>query len=82
MDITIKLFALMREKAGRDTIVLQLPRGANAAQALAVLQQDYPVLQPYMSRVRLALRQDFVEAATILQEGDELAVIPPVSGGS
>jgi molybdopterin converting factor subunit 1 len=81
MNITVRLFALMREKAGTDLIRLQMPQAASAAQALEVLQHQYPVLQPYLARARLAVRQNFVEAATILQEGDELAIIPPVSGG-
>jgi molybdopterin converting factor subunit 1 len=81
MNITIRLFALMREKAGTDTVPVQMPPGGSAATALDVLQHHYPVLQPYMTRVRLALREHFVDAHTILQEGDELAIIPPVSGG-
>jgi molybdopterin converting factor subunit 1 len=81
MDITVRLFALMREKAGTDTIALQVPEGASIVRALEMLQQHYPVLQPYLKQARLAVRQNFVEPATILQAGDELAIIPPVSGG-
>ena len=82
MRITVKLFALMREKAGTDTILLEIPEGASVAQALAVLQDQYPVLQPYVPRARLSLQMTFVDAAAILGEGDELALIPPVSGGN
>lgn len=82
MRITVKLFALLREKAGTDTILLEIPERASVAQALAVLQDQYPVLQPYVPRVRLSLRMTFVDAAAILCEGDELAIIPPVSGGN
>lgn len=81
MNITIRLFALMREKAGTDTITLQVPEGASIVRALEVLQQHHPVLQPYLARARLAVGQNFVEPTTVLQAGDELAIIPPVSGG-
>jgi len=81
MEITVKLFALLREKAGTDTIALQVPQDASVSQALEILQGQYPALALYMPRVRLALRQNFVDTATILQGGDELALIPPVSGG-
>ena len=81
MEITVKFFALMREKAGTETVSLHVPQGASVSQALEILQRQYPVLAPYIPRVRLALRQNFVEAATTLQAGDELALIPPVSGG-
>jgi molybdopterin synthase catalytic subunit len=81
MRIAVRLFALMREKAGTDLVTIELSEGANAAQALEALQGDYPVLAPYLARVRLALQMRFIEADTVLHEGDELALIPPVSGG-
>jgi molybdopterin converting factor subunit 1 len=81
MHIAVRLFALMREKAGAETIHLQLPESVSAAQALVALQDQYPILAPYLPRVRLALQMNFIDADTILHEGDELALIPPVSGG-
>jgi molybdopterin converting factor subunit 1 len=81
MRIVVRLFALMREKAGLETINLELPESASAAQALEALQGQYPVLAPYLLRVRLALQMNFINADTVLCEGDELALIPPVSGG-
>ena len=82
MQITIKLFALMREKAGTDTIPLEVPAGAALTQVLAILVRQYPILEPYMANTRFALRMDFVDPNTILAEGDELVLIPPVSGGA
>ena len=81
MQITVKLFALMREKAGTDTVALEVPDGANLMQAVAVLVRHYPALAPYMSNTRFSLQMDFVDPATMLAQGDELALIPPVSGG-
>ena len=81
MHIHVKLFALLREAAGTDRITLDLPEGASVAQALAHVQQQHPVLAPYRENVRLALRMDFVDAAVSLSDGDELHLIPPVSGG-
>jgi len=81
MQITVKLFALMREKAGTDTVELEVPAGANLTQAVAALVRDYPMLAPYVANVRFSLHTDFVDAETILASGDELALIPPVSGG-
>ena len=81
MQITVKLFALMREKAGTDTIVLDIPEGAKLTQAVAILVHHYPVLEPYVANTRFSLHMDFVDPETSLAEGDELALIPPVSGG-
>jgi molybdopterin converting factor subunit 1 len=82
MHITVRLFALLREKAGTDTVHLQIPESARVAQSLEVLQDQHPVLQPYLARVRLSLQMHFVDTEAILHEGDELAIIPPVSGGN
>jgi molybdopterin converting factor subunit 1 len=81
MQIYVKLFALLRETAGTDTVALDVPEGANAAHALTQLKQRYPALSPHLDNVRLALRMDFVETETSLAPGDELHLIPPVSGG-
>ncbi len=81
MHIQVKLFALLREVAGTDTVDLDVPGPANADQALHQLGQQLPALNPYLENVRLALKMDFVDAAANLQEGDELHLIPPVSGG-
>ena len=82
MHITVKLFALMREKAGTDTVSLEVPEGANLTQAVAALVRQYPVLEPYMRQYTLCLTYGFCRSGTILAPGDELALIPPVSGGS
>lgn len=81
MHIQVKLFALLREIAGTDTVALEVPELANAGQALHALSQQHPALQPYLDNVRLALKMDFVDEAASLDEGDELHLIPPVSGG-
>jgi molybdopterin converting factor subunit 1 len=82
MQITVKLFALMREKASTDTIALEVPTGAAVMQVLAMLVGQYPILEPYMANTRFALHMDFVDPETTLAEGDELVLIPPVSGGA
>jgi len=43
---------------------------------------QYPMLEPYIANTRFSLHMDFVDLGTILAEGDELALIPPVSGGA
>ena len=82
MLIIVKLFALMREKAGTDTVPLDVPTGAAVTQALATLVCQYPILEPYIANTRFSLRMDLVDPNTILAEGDELVLIPPVSGGA
>lgn len=80
MNIRVKLFASLREAAGRTTIDLTLPDGATVADALAALDgQLRPASQG--RRVAVAINRRYVEPNTGLREGDELALLPPVSGG-
>lgn len=83
MLIRVKLFAMLRERAGTDTIELELPSGATVAQAIGVLSEREP-LGELLARlpVRMAVNRDYAAAETILAPDDELALIPPVSGGA
>ena len=81
MHVTVKLFALIREKAGTDSLALDLPDGADVKQAVEAMRRRHPGLAPYLDNLRFSLDMDFVEADTTLQDGDEVVLIPPVSGG-
>jgi MoaE-MoaD fusion protein len=77
MQVRIRLFAMLRERAGADSLTLELPDGANVADALGELRWLTGDL-----RTVLAVNRDYASAETVLQAGDELALIPPVSGGA
>ena len=77
MQVHIRLFAGLRERAGAGEVALDLPDGARVADALARLQHvtgDVPVV--------MAVNQEYADETMTLASGDELALIPPVSGGS
>ncbi|HXD64107.1 MAG TPA: molybdenum cofactor biosynthesis protein MoaE [Solirubrobacteraceae bacterium] len=77
MNVTVRLFAGLRERAGCDEVALDLPDGASVADALARLGdivRDVPVV--------MAVNHEYADDAHGLSPGDELALIPPVSGGS
>ncbi|MBM3275049.1 MAG: molybdopterin converting factor subunit 1 [Candidatus Sericytochromatia bacterium] len=77
----VKLFAGLREAAGSDRITVQLPAGATVADLVAALGRDFPAIAPLLGSVRVAVNQGFADPATVLHEADEVAAIPPVSGG-
>jgi molybdenum cofactor biosynthesis protein MoaC/molybdopterin converting factor subunit 1 len=81
--IQVRLFAMLRERAGRDSLELELPDGATVADALARLERE-PGLDELLARlpVRAARNREYVSEDEPLEPGDELAVIPPVSGGA
>jgi molybdopterin synthase catalytic subunit len=82
MIVRIRLFAQLRERAGADAIDAELADGATVAQALETLAQR-PPLGELLARlpVRMAVNRELVDDDTPLRPGDELALLPPVSGG-
>ncbi len=77
MQIRVKLFAGLRERAGRSELELELPDGALVADALdrmRALTDGVPVV--------MAVNQEYADPGAPLRGGDEIALIPPVSGGA
>ena len=79
----LRLFAVFRERAGRDTLSLELDEGATVADAIAAAGRE-PGLAEILGRmpVRAALNREYVGDDAVVSAGDELALIPPVSGGA
>ncbi|MFO1539168.1 MAG: molybdenum cofactor biosynthesis protein [Chloroflexota bacterium] len=82
MEVTVRLFALQRRQLGTKALPLTLPDGATIADAWAALVAAHPVLAPAATSMRFARNAVYADPATPLADGDELALIPPVSGGS
>ena len=81
MRITVRFFAIARDQAGVSQSILHLEPGATVETAAKALAEQFPKLATLPPRVGYAVNQSYVDAKTVLREGDELAVIPPVSGG-
>ena len=81
MYITVRLFAVVRDRAGRSQVDLELSEGASVAEAADALLRQLPSIAPVAAKVAYAVNRQYVVPTTILRDGDELAIIPPVSGG-
>jgi molybdopterin synthase catalytic subunit len=83
MTVQVRLFAILRERAGRDAIEIELDEGATVSEALAELA-GLPELADALEHlpVRMAVNRDYAGPETPLTGGDELALIPPISGGA
>lgn len=83
MTVTVRLFAILRERAGRDSVEIELPEGATVGDAFACLA-DAPGLGELVGRLplRMAVNREYAGEATRIDAGDELALIPPISGGA
>jgi molybdopterin synthase catalytic subunit len=79
--IRVRLFAIQRELAGTREVRLELPDGVTVEDAWAAVVDRYPVLAPGRPSVRFARNGDYADPSTPLADGDEVAFIPPVSGG-
>ena len=76
MEVTVRLFAMLRERAGQPELTLELPDGARVGDALAQLHglaEGVPLV--------MAVNREYADEERVLDPGDELALIPPVSGG-
>ena len=80
MLVTILFLASYREMAGTSRISLALPAGATVAEMLSLVCARYPDL-PDADRIVAAVNNEYQNAAYVLDDGDEVALIPPVSGG-
>ncbi|MEZ5077683.1 MAG: molybdenum cofactor biosynthesis protein MoaE [Solirubrobacterales bacterium] len=80
----IRLFAVLRERAGTDLVEVEVADGATVGDALRGLAEQHPDLAPALATLRplLAVNREYADEATVLAAGDELALIPPVSGGA
>jgi len=81
INITIKLFAIYQETFGVPELTLELPPQTPINVVLAQMIAEHPTLKPWQEITRFGVNYQFVEGDTLLQEGDELVLIPPVSGG-
>ena len=81
MKVKVKLFAILRERAGAAEITKELPDGSTVDELWHALQRDYPKLNVRGIRLLYAVTQNYVASDHRLSEQDEVVFIPPVSGG-
>jgi molybdopterin converting factor subunit 1 len=81
MKIHVLLFAAARDAVGEASLEMEIPPQSAVGQVLEELWRRYPALAPLRGALRLAVNEDFVESDHVLDEGDQVALLPPVSGG-
>ena len=81
MKVHLRLFAGVREIAGREELELDVAQGTTAAGVWERLLTEHPKLSSYTEIVKIAVNQDVVDRGVELQSDDEVAFLPPVSGG-
>jgi molybdopterin synthase catalytic subunit len=82
MNVRVLYFAVVRERLGRDAEELELAGGATADDAWRELVRRHPELASLRAVVKLAVNEEFAGGDRALADGDVIAIIPPVAGGS
>ena len=82
MKVQVRLFAGLHDLLGRRNLTLDLPEGATVADLRSQLSREYPVVTPFLKTLACAVGEDYAATDQPLHEGDDVALIPPVSGGS
>jgi molybdopterin converting factor small subunit len=80
--VTVRLFALAKERAGRAEIPLELPEPATVLDLRRALGESFPELAPLVPNLMIAVDAAYADDAQEIRPGAELAAIPPVSGGA
>ena len=81
MEITLICYAVLQELISEEPFSLIIPEGCTAQQVIELLSQNYPIAAPILKSTRLAHQDDYVDKQSVLCDGAEYCLIPPVSGG-
>jgi len=81
MRVTIRLFARLRDLAGSGELVRDVPQPATVQTVWRTLVMEMPALGEYERTMSVAVNADYSRMTASVSEGDEVAFLPPVSGG-
>lgn len=82
MQVTVRLFGSVREATGAKELPVELAPGATVSALTALLAREHPIFTEMEGRLRVSVNQSIVSGDPALSDGDEVAYLPPVSGGS
>jgi molybdopterin converting factor subunit 1 len=79
--IKVRLFAVLKEAVGKKEIIIAVPSGATLKMLKNKILQEYPALNSFSNKFILSVNLKVATDDTIITRGDEIAILPPVSGG-
>jgi molybdopterin converting factor subunit 1 len=80
--VTVRLFAQLREIAGAGELSLDVPDASTVRDVWAALTRVHPGLVPHAGAMSCAVNEEYARLTTSVREGDDVAFLPPVSGGA
>ncbi len=82
MHVRVLFFGMLKDVVGKGSDSLTLPAGATLADLLACYQSEFPRLQQFLPSLALSINREYAAAGQPLHDNDEVALLPPVSGGA
>ncbi len=82
MTVPIQLFASLKDAAKTSQIAIEIPENATVAQLLDAVAREFPDMKKWLPHCRVAVNEEYASNGQIVRDGDEIALIPPVSGGA
>src|SRR4051794_1046874 len=82
MRVRVLYFGALKEIAGRGSQEIELPDGFAAAALWERLSADHPAFQKYERSIAIAINHEYAKPERLLNDGDEIGFLPPVSGGA
>lgn len=81
IEVKVKLFAMAKDIVGRGELTVELPEGSTVADLFERLQEQFPRLKGLQGSLVFSINREYGNPEQPLDKGDEVALIPPVSGG-
>ena len=81
LTVTVLFFASYREQAKTTTSVIDVPKGSDLSKVITVVCESYPDIKCPPQNIVAAINEEYRDHSTIINQGDTIALIPPVSGG-
>jgi molybdopterin converting factor subunit 1 len=82
MRVRVLYFGMLKDVAGKPGETLEWSEGATVSDFLDILQTKIPAIKKFLPSLAVAVNQEYATGATQLRDEDEVALFPPVSGGS
>jgi molybdopterin converting factor subunit 1 len=81
MRVTVRFFARLRELAGAGDCAVEVTAGATIGDVWRTMARERPALEPYGRSISCARNAEFARMTVVVDDGDDIAFLPPVSGG-
>ncbi len=82
MAVTIRLFAMLREAVGKDALEITVDEAVTVSRLFEQLTSAHPELSRFKPMITFAVNGEYATEQDMVNDGDEVALIPPISGGA